>query len=280
MKTEQPARLLSIGEFAAATQLSLKALRLYDEQRLLRPAAVDAATGYRSYRGDQIPLGRLIRTLRDMDLPLAHIGEIVAADATRAETLVHQSAQEGNRRFARQQRAYQQALSLMREVAATEAPTIVELARPATAVLVRPFLAERVELIERFRSEVSVAQATLTISELVAAGAPYCLLIDPMSDEEGRLEAVIPILVPTTLPQGITIRQLPAASCAALSITFADASALDLTAALDTLFDWFDRRAYRATESPAVTFVSSAAGVRADIVWAFEPSTSSRPVAR
>lgn len=38
MKTDAPGRLLSIGEFAAATQLSLKPLRLYDEQRLLHPS--------------------------------------------------------------------------------------------------------------------------------------------------------------------------------------------------------------------------------------------------
>ena len=56
-------RLLSIGEFAAATQLSQKALRIYDEQRLLVPARIDTATGYRYYSSDQVPLGRLVRTL-------------------------------------------------------------------------------------------------------------------------------------------------------------------------------------------------------------------------
>ena len=54
MNADPPRRLLSIGEFAAATQLSLKALRLYDEQCLLRPATVDAATGYRYYRHERI----------------------------------------------------------------------------------------------------------------------------------------------------------------------------------------------------------------------------------
>ena len=40
-------RLLSIGAFAQATRLSPKALRLYDELGLLRPARVDEWTGYR-----------------------------------------------------------------------------------------------------------------------------------------------------------------------------------------------------------------------------------------
>ena len=72
-------RLLSIGEFAAATQLSQKALRIYDEQRLLLPARIDTATGYRYYSSDQVPLGRLVRTLREMDLSLTDIANVVSS---------------------------------------------------------------------------------------------------------------------------------------------------------------------------------------------------------
>jgi PPM family protein phosphatase len=36
-------------EFFAATGLSVKALRLYDERGLLVPARVDRATGYRRF---------------------------------------------------------------------------------------------------------------------------------------------------------------------------------------------------------------------------------------
>ena len=39
--------LLTIGEFAPATHLSVKALRHYDEVGLLQPADVDQASGYR-----------------------------------------------------------------------------------------------------------------------------------------------------------------------------------------------------------------------------------------
>ena len=76
--TTPSSRLLSIGEFAAATQLSQKALRIYDEQRLLPPARIDTTTGYRYYSSDQVPLGRLIRTLREMNLALTDIAKVVA----------------------------------------------------------------------------------------------------------------------------------------------------------------------------------------------------------
>ena len=39
--------MLTIGAFARASRLSPKALRLYDELGLLRPASVDPVSGYR-----------------------------------------------------------------------------------------------------------------------------------------------------------------------------------------------------------------------------------------
>ena len=47
-------KLLTIGEFARASRLSPKALRLYDELGLLRPVRVDEYSGYRYYSPDQL----------------------------------------------------------------------------------------------------------------------------------------------------------------------------------------------------------------------------------
>ena len=55
-------RRLATGEFARRTGLSLKALRIYDENGLLRPAEVDPATGRRGYGAEQVPTARLIGT--------------------------------------------------------------------------------------------------------------------------------------------------------------------------------------------------------------------------
>src|SRR2546423_9160747 len=52
--------LLSIGEFASASRLSQKALRLYGENRLLPPAWVDPESGYRYYRLEQLRSATLI----------------------------------------------------------------------------------------------------------------------------------------------------------------------------------------------------------------------------
>ncbi|HEX5671801.1 MAG TPA: MerR family transcriptional regulator, partial [Acidimicrobiia bacterium] len=68
-----PERLLPIGAFARKSRLSLKALRLYDEMGLLKPAAVDRSSGYRYYDESQVGVARLIALLRRLEMPLAQI---------------------------------------------------------------------------------------------------------------------------------------------------------------------------------------------------------------
>jgi DNA-binding transcriptional MerR regulator len=67
------ARVLTIGEFARASRLSPKALRLYDELGLLTPARVDPWTGYRFYHPQQLERARLVAWLRRLGMPLARI---------------------------------------------------------------------------------------------------------------------------------------------------------------------------------------------------------------
>ena len=75
---------MSIGEFAGRSRLSPKALRLYDELGLLAPARVDESSGYRYYSRDQLERARLIAALRQLQIPLAQIKEIVGLEPVAA----------------------------------------------------------------------------------------------------------------------------------------------------------------------------------------------------
>jgi DNA-binding transcriptional MerR regulator len=70
--------LMAIGRFARLSGLSVGTLRHYDEVGLLRPAEVDGDTGYRRYRPDQLPEARAIRRLRELELSLDQIREVLA----------------------------------------------------------------------------------------------------------------------------------------------------------------------------------------------------------
>lgn len=74
----QTDRFLTIGEFAARTRLSPKALRLYDRSGLLRPHHIDAFSGYRRYSPAQVATGRLVHLLRSADFSLGAIESVLA----------------------------------------------------------------------------------------------------------------------------------------------------------------------------------------------------------
>jgi len=79
---------ISIGEFARRSRLSLKALRLYDERGVLVPSRVDRASGYRYYGTTQLDQARLVVMLRQLQLPLAAIKELLACDPAEAATRI------------------------------------------------------------------------------------------------------------------------------------------------------------------------------------------------
>ncbi|HET6989059.1 MAG TPA: MerR family transcriptional regulator [Kribbella sp.] len=70
--------MLTISEFGRRTGLSQKALRLYDVSGLLPPAQVDPANGYRLYDEEQLERARRISVLRQLDMPLTKIAEVLA----------------------------------------------------------------------------------------------------------------------------------------------------------------------------------------------------------
>ncbi len=69
--------LMTIGAFSRESRLSLKALRLYAELELLVPAHVDEQSGYRYYSPEQVEQARLVSSLRQLEMPLARIAELL-----------------------------------------------------------------------------------------------------------------------------------------------------------------------------------------------------------
>jgi DNA-binding transcriptional MerR regulator len=79
--------LVPIGRFSEICRLSQKALRLYDEMGLLRPAWVDPGSGYRYYAVAQALEAERIRLLRLLEVPLEEISVLLRDPASRAPVL-------------------------------------------------------------------------------------------------------------------------------------------------------------------------------------------------
>jgi DNA-binding transcriptional MerR regulator len=117
---------MTTGEFSRRSQLSIKALRLYDRLGLLRPAAVDGRNGYRQYDESQLVTARLIVLLRSLDMPLHEVARVLASDGDEAADLIDSYWASQERRFVAQ-----------RQVAATLRPIVAASDPPNVALPVR-----------------------------------------------------------------------------------------------------------------------------------------------
>jgi DNA-binding transcriptional MerR regulator len=125
--------VLAIGEFSRLTHLSVRTLRRYHDAGLLEPAAVDSATGYRSYSPDQIPTAQVIHRLRELDVPLPDVQRILRSpDPGSRAALVADHLQRLESELERTRAAV---VSLRRLLRPDPAPLAVELrAVPSTTV--------------------------------------------------------------------------------------------------------------------------------------------------
>ncbi|GAA0417325.1 MerR family transcriptional regulator [Streptomyces luteireticuli] len=84
--------LMSIGAFARRVGLTPSALRFYDDCGVLRPAAVDGATGYRSYAPAQEARAVLVRRLREAGLPLTDTAVVLDGAPEEARAVLEEHA--------------------------------------------------------------------------------------------------------------------------------------------------------------------------------------------
>jgi DNA-binding transcriptional MerR regulator len=267
-------RLLSIGEFAAATQLTPKALRLYDEQGLMRPASTDGANGYRYYSVEQVSTARLIRALRGMGVALSQIATVVTLDRKQGEMLLRELSKEIDQRYADEKRSYYSALSMMRKATSIVSPEILELAGVNHTVSVWSFSCDRTAFVEGYFAHRDSALQHLRQHGVEFGEHVACSLLDPLTNEVGRLELLIPVVVPKgVLVPGVTLKEIPAQRYAAIKPQRCG-HAMEFTSAVDALFDWFDRGGYHAIDCPLVSFSSGDDAVDALVKWAFEPARS------
>ena len=69
--------MLKIGEFSKMSHLTIKALRFYEKEGLLMPAAIDKWTGYRLYETYQLEDAAKIKSYRQLGLSIDEIKAIL-----------------------------------------------------------------------------------------------------------------------------------------------------------------------------------------------------------
>ncbi|MEM7714814.1 MAG: helix-turn-helix domain-containing protein, partial [Cyanobacteria bacterium P01_A01_bin.68] len=77
--------MLKIGDFSKLSQVTVKALRLYDQLGLLKPADIDEFTGYRYYSVQQLPQINRILAFKDLGFSLEQIAKLLDDNLPPAE---------------------------------------------------------------------------------------------------------------------------------------------------------------------------------------------------
>jgi DNA-binding transcriptional MerR regulator len=131
--------LLTIAEFARQSGLSQKALRLYGANGLLWPTRVDADSGYRYYRAEQLATAALIERLRAAGMSMREIARFLV-DRDPAALVRHDD------RLQEQRRALREAQHLLEEAEMFE----VELETVAAQRYVSRTKHVKVDELERF----------------------------------------------------------------------------------------------------------------------------------
>jgi DNA-binding transcriptional MerR regulator len=235
--TPDPARqLLTIGEFARQTRLTPKALRIYDESGLLRPAEVDPAHGHRRYGAGQVRLARLIGMLRGAGMSLAGIRLLLGdlgQDGDRAAARLDQHLSELEARHTSRRLLIRHIHAILREED-----------QPMFPIQTRHVPAQRVMSIQRRlrapQTDSFVSEARAAFASRLAGAAPagpFTLIFHGIVDHEsdGPVEAILgcPDEVPAS--ELIGIRTEPAHDEAFTTITKAQWDYPAILAAYDAV---------------------------------------------
>ena len=211
--------MLRIGPFSRASSLSIKALRFYHETGLLVPAVVDPETGYRSYSPVQLIDAAVIHRLRELDVPLDSIREVLTArDPAVTQKVLAEQAAVLEARVDTLRRAVDDLY------AAVDAPAlhtgVFRRRDPARTVLAFAGSPPEADLATFMITAASRLLDALTESGAVVDG-PFGASFPPVEDDVQSVEAFVPVasaplLSPATRATGVRVAELPATDVAVL----------------------------------------------------------------
>jgi DNA-binding transcriptional MerR regulator len=229
--------LLSIGEFADASRLSQKALRLYGENGLLPPAWVDPDSGYRYYRPDQLRTATLIALLRRGGMPLSEIRSFLRAPtADRLDDYERRATDE----FAERRRILRYVKHFLKEEHMYDVLT--------KHVDEQPYVSRSKRVLVRDLETFIVR----TFRELGSDGAPappFVLYHGPVNaEEDGPVEVCV--------PRDGGDKHLPAAEVAFVEISGEQCQFPQILGAYESVYRWAKEHGREPEGSPREVYLS------------------------
>lgn len=272
---KQQEDLLSTGTFADLSRLSLKALRLYNQLDILRPVQVDLQTGYRYYGPDQLPRARMIRNMREMDMPLAEIRRVLAvADVSQAqaELIIREYLEMRTRQL-------EQIQLLARQLSQQLKP---EANKMNLDVEVRDIPAQHILSITRHHKIDGLSdqiqkdcEALFTLAQEAGVspiGAPFGIYHSAINEtEDGPIETCVPVNGKVEGKGDIQAKQLEGGRAACVILTGELCHYPELLAGYDAAADWIQKNGFETAGPPReVWHTEPGPYAKWEIVWFFK----------
>jgi len=266
--------LLSIGAFADMTRLSLKALRLYDQLNILPPRHVDPQSGYRYYDVDQLPGARLIRGMREMDMPLVTIGQVLAAlgsSLAEAESLVNEYVQMREKQVEQVKQQVQHLIRLIRqEVEPVSLEVNIKTIAPQQVLsITRHTKVDKLGAV--IRKSLQEMEAFLREQNASADGAAFGIYHGTINEQDdGPIEICLPVSGKVRPGGKAELRQLQGGNAACVTMLGAQCDFPAILGAYDAAADWIRKNGYKMAEPPReVWYEDQGDEARMEIVWLF-----------
>jgi len=243
--------MLTIGGFASAARLSLKAMRLYDQLGLLKPSYVDSASGYRYYHVDQLYIARLIRMMRQMDMPLATIRQVLAAAPADAETLVRGYWEAREKRMVEARQVVHEVVAFLRKEVATMALEVnVKTVEPQPIISVTARL--KVEQLDsHIGNSLGRLYALAEAQGAVVSGAPFGIFHGPINhDDDGPIEVCLPVQGAVAGAGDVVARELAGGTVAYVMLHGEQCDFPAVLGGYDSVYDWIRQNGYQPSEPP------------------------------
>ncbi|SEK59840.1 MerR family transcriptional regulator [Nonomuraea pusilla] len=233
---------MTTGEFSARSNLTMKALRLYDAKGLLPPARVDPRTGFRYYSREQLGLARRITLLRAVGMPLSEVARVLELDGPAAVRAVSDHW----RRLEDEHRARQSVLAYLRHVFLGDTGNGYE-------VRERDVPEQRVAFVQSHVGAGDLAAfitgasrdlfAHLTEAGACLSGPPFTVFHGAVSDDYAvPVEVCLPTDGPLDPRGRIGLRVEPAHREAYVEVAKGECAYPAIVAAYDAVRAWLDAR--------------------------------------
>lgn len=267
---------MSSGASAARTRLSRKALRLYEEQGLLCPAAVNPVTGYRSYAPEQVQRARLIGLLRRLGMPIARIGPVLDLDRAAAVKSVDEWWRDAEDDHAERRRV----VHYLHELLTRKEPAMFDIRTrdvPEQKVLSTQRNVTAEKLPEFIDEAYGRLFAHLGGSGVPAGGPSFIVYHGEVSeDSDGPVEVCLPFTGSLEPAGTLGVRLEPAHTEAYTRIPKRQVRFPEILRAYDAVSAWVEQRGEKLTLPPREVYFTDFAAAgdddpAVDIAFPYEP---------